>query len=141
MSKFNYEELMLSRKDEDGKGAVFNMAFGLLEHLNKLIVITSMASINDELVIWFKALANLYRCVASYIADKDIQRIDDMFHEVWKTSDNYENMQKMNAQISSSMENRFKLLLHNFDKELKAVMKKEDLLIPVKQGIKSALDG
>lgn len=142
MAKYDFiKEMMLSVGDEEGKGTVFNMAFGLLNHLNFLIGITSMSRINQEYSIWFQSLASLYSIVAAYLSPEDYDSIDVMFKETWTACENYESIQNMkNAEASGDITETFKNKLHNFDLELKRLMKKEGLLIPVKKGIGSALE-
>ena len=140
MSKIDYKDIIQAEETGEGKGAVFNMAFSLLDHLNRLIVMTSIASMGNEYVTWFKSLAAIYRIISSYVPESAVEEFEEKFTKLWLASDNYESIQQTST-VSGNIENRFIKQLHEFDKELKAIMKRSNLLIPVREGIGSALDG
>lgn len=140
MGKFDFQEFMMANADPGDKGAIFNMAFGLLNHLNMLITVTSWARIQNEYVVWFKSLASIYSVASAYLNEKEYAEMDELFKKVWTQSDNYENLSNDKFGVPGDVEQSFKESLHEFDRQLKLFMKKRSLLIPTKQGIGSALE-
>jgi hypothetical protein len=124
---------------EDREQAEFNMAVSFLNRLNALFYMADEAAINLNAYLWFHTLMALYRELSQDAKDTEIQNLINIKKSISPLlSSNIEHQKKMGAvEINSELYDK----LHDFEIQLRQILKSSGLLMKMKEDASHALKG
>lgn len=110
----------------EAPGTAFNMGLATLERMDRLLNLCIYHSIDGDLYNWYKILMGLRREISSFIDEKELKEIEDLFNKI--PADAWKMGNKVTVNIQH--QNKVYEILDNIDIKIKGLMKSKGLLMP-----------
>lgn len=136
------DDFFSSDLDKDGQGkAKHNLSMLYLEHLSNMVRLTDFNFLIHNAERCYSNITAVYKAVLPYMTPSEVKRMSGLYNklnqaqEEWVKPVSRRLIPTSREIIRQNMKTgAFLKELHSFDTELRQVMKKNGLLVPVRKG-------